>query len=204
MRCLWSGGLLFVAVASLGAQNPKWGSFQGTVRTDWSSDGRTMRLVDEFKYIDPLGSVWVAPTDAEIDGASIPRPFWSFIGGPFEGQYRNASVVHDVACKEKKNTWQKVHQMFYVASLAGGVDEVDAKIMYGAVYHFGPRWGVPTVRSLKDDDDFLRMREYIRRNSSISLEAIEKLTSDLLREVIRVVPPPIRIAPRSANSRNVA
>src|SRR5712692_9140850 len=33
--------------------------------------------------------------------ASIPRAFWSVIGGPLEGQYRNASVFHDVACDQK-------------------------------------------------------------------------------------------------------
>jgi hypothetical protein len=69
--------------------------------------------------------------------------------------------------------------------------------MYAAVYHFGPRWGAPTLRSLKDDEDFLRMRKYIQDNSSISLDAIEKLTSDFLKKLIPVVPPPIRIPPRS-------
>lgn len=34
--------------------------------------------------------------------------FWSFIGGPFEGKYRNASVVHDFLCKVQKRPWRSV------------------------------------------------------------------------------------------------
>lgn len=172
-----------------------WGEFKGTVRAEWLDDGRNMRLLDDFQYIDPLRENWVAPKGAVINGASIPHVFWSFIGGPFEGKYRNASVVHDVACQEKKHSWQKVHQMFYGAVRLGGVGEASGKIMYGAVYHFGPRWDVAPARALQDDADFLRMREYIRRNSAISLEAIEKLTREFLKEVIPEVPRPIRIPP---------
>jgi hypothetical protein len=30
---------------------------------------------------------WVAPANAVVDGASIPKFAWSIIGEPFEGQY---------------------------------------------------------------------------------------------------------------------
>src|SRR5229473_500744 len=72
--------------------------------------------------------------------ASIPRAFWSVIGGPLEGQYRNASVFHDVACDQKSQPWKTVHRMFYNAMRWSGVYEIKAKIMYYAVYNFGPRW----------------------------------------------------------------
>lgn len=62
------------------------------------------------------------------------------MGGPFEGQYRNASVVHDVACVKKSEKWEDVHRMFYYAMRAGGVSETRAALMYAAVYKFGPRW----------------------------------------------------------------
>lgn len=195
MRSMKSSALLlgFVLIMPSIAQSATWGEFKGTVRAEWLDDGRRMRLIDEFQYIDPIGEKWVAPKGAVIDGASIPRVFWSFIGGPFEGRYRNASVVHDVACVEKKHSWRKVHQMFYGATRLGGVGEISGKTMYGAVYHFGPRWDNPPAYTLQDDTDFLRMREYIRRNSAISLEAIEKLTREFLRDVVREVPRPIRI-----------
>ena len=75
-----------------------------------------------------------------VDGASIPEAFWSFIGGPFEGKYRNASVVHDFYCDTRTETWEDVHMVFYNGMRAAGVDPITAKIMYSAVYNFGPRW----------------------------------------------------------------
>ena len=171
----------------------QWGEFRGTVRTEWLSDGRNMRLLSDFEYVDPIGTTWPAPTGTKIDGASIPQVFWSFIGGPFEGKYRSASVVHDYACQVRNRSWRLVHQMFYAACRAGGVSELSSKVMYGAVYHFGPRWADDAVRLLRDDADFLRMREYITRNSKITLDAIEELTSNFLRELVRELPPPRRI-----------
>ncbi len=195
MRQMMGLGLGLILILPCVTDSASWGEFKGTVRAEWLDDGRNMRLLDDFQYIDPLSEKWVAPKGAVINGASIPRVFWSFIGGPFEGKYRNASVVHDVACQERKHSWRKVHQMFYGAVRLGGVGEVSGKTMYGAVYHFGPRWEVAPARALQDDVDFLRMREYIRRNSAISLEAIEKLTREFLREVIPEVPRAIRIPP---------
>ena len=67
--------------------------------------------------------------------------FWSIIGGPYEGKYRFASIVHDRYCVDHGGrTWKEVHRMFHHACLAGGTDPQLAKLMYAAVYHFGPRW----------------------------------------------------------------
>lgn len=118
-----------------------YGRFVGSVVVEWLDDGRLMKLIAPFAYIAPDGLQWDAPAGSIIDGASIPRFAWSIIGGPFEGKYRNASVIHDVACDERLRSWQEVHQTFYTAMLASDVDKITAKIMYAAVYHFGPRWG---------------------------------------------------------------
>jgi hypothetical protein len=99
-----------------------------------------MTLREDFAYIDSMGRRWLAPTGTVVDGASIPRLFWTVIGSPFAGKYRNASVVHDIECDEMRQPWQEVHRMFYEACRCGGVDEAQAKTMYYAVYHFGPRW----------------------------------------------------------------
>ncbi len=153
-----------------------WGHFVGIVETEWHDDGRTMTLLDDFGYVDRTGYDWKAPEGHNIDGASIPRVFWTFIGGPFEGKYRNASVVHDYECDVKQRPWRLVHRMFYNASRCGGVEETRAKVMYAAVYHFGPRWGSNKgLRPLKTDEDFLRLRDYIRSNPTISLDQIESL-----------------------------
>jgi hypothetical protein len=69
--------------------------------------------------------------------------FWSIAGGPFEGKYRKASVLHDVACQVKKQTWRRVHRMFFDAMMCEGLPLKKALALYGAVYHFGPQWDDP-------------------------------------------------------------
>ena len=93
----------------------KWGHYDGEPVTKWNPDGRTMTLLTELRYTDPHGEVWVAPIGSVVDGASIPRYLWSVMGGPFEGKYRNASVLHDVAYGEHKRPWQDCDRMFYYA-----------------------------------------------------------------------------------------
>ena len=105
-----------------------------------------MRLLEDAKYIARDGRVWLAPKGWSIDGASIPKAFWCSVGGPYEDTYRDASVFHDVACDQKTAHWQDVHYMFYTGMKCSGVDEEKAKIMYAAVYRFGPRWAEPQAR----------------------------------------------------------
>jgi len=116
------------------------GHFDGEVVATWLSDHRRMRLEEDFAFVDASGKRWEAPEGSVVDGASIPRPLWALVGGPFLGGYRKASVVHDVACQERNESWEDVHRMFYEACIAGGTRTPEAKVMYWAVYHFGPRW----------------------------------------------------------------
>ncbi len=124
----------------------KWGYFSGEPVTKWNPDGRTMTLLTELRYTDPHGQVWIAPAGSVVDGASIPRYLWSLMGGPFEGKYRNASVLHDVAYGEKKRPWQDCDRMFYYAMRCSGVSAVEAKTMYYALYKFGHHWKFPIKR----------------------------------------------------------
>lgn len=128
-----------------------FGHFEGDVIAVWLADGRNMRLTADFAYVDPRRKRWLSPKDSVVNGASIPWIFWSVIGGPFEGQYRNASVLHDVACEQMHNAWQNVHLMFYEACRCGGVAESRAKLMYWAVYHFGPRWRLVSETRVVDN-----------------------------------------------------
>jgi hypothetical protein len=124
----------------------KWGSFNGEPVTKWNRDGRTMTLLTELRYTDPNGEVWVAPIGSVVDGASIPRYLWSIMGGPFEGRYRKASVLHDVAYGEKKRPWQDCDRMFYYAMRCSGVSGTTAKTMFYALYRFGHHWKFPIKR----------------------------------------------------------
>jgi Protein of unknown function (DUF1353) len=124
----------------------KWGHFDGEPVTKWNPDGRTMTLLTELRYTDPKGEVWVAPIGSQVDGASIPRYLWSVMGGPFEGKYRNASVLHDVAYGQRNRPWQDCDRMFYYAMRCSGVSAVEAKTMYYALYRFGNHWKFPIKR----------------------------------------------------------
>jgi hypothetical protein len=133
---------------TLGAlQSHKWGYYSGAPETRWDPDGRNMTLLSELRYSDPQGIVWIAPAGSKVDGASIPRSLWSIMGGPFEGKYRNASVLHDVAYEQHNRPWQDCDRMFYNAMRCSGVGAVEAKTMYYALYKFGHHWKFPIKRA---------------------------------------------------------
>ncbi len=167
----------------------QFGYFEGRVVAVWSNDGRQMTLNEPFVYVAPDGKKWNAPNGSVVDGASIPRLFWTLIGGPFEGKYRNASVVHDVACQEKMESWEEVHLMFYFACRCGGVGTAKAKLMYWAVYHGCPRWkrclvdGKPVYEMRSppikhfDEEQVQRITSYIETNNP-SLEELRSLRLD--------------------------
>jgi hypothetical protein len=124
----------------------KWGYYSGDPILKWNPDGRTMTLVTELSYTDPQGIIWDAPAGSVTDGASLPRYLWSLIGGPFEGQYRNASILHDVAYEKHNRPWWDCDRMFYNAMRCSGVNAVQAKTMYYALYKFGHHWKFPIKR----------------------------------------------------------
>ncbi len=117
-------------------------------RIELLADGRKARLLASLSFVQGDGTEWLAPVGSELDGASIPWPLWSIIGGPFEGQYRDASIVHDYYCVSRTRSWSDTHRMFYDGMRCSGVSEVKAKIMYYAVYRFGPRWPTPGLESV--------------------------------------------------------
>jgi len=120
--------------------------FFGEVRTQWLREGgpdRRMQLLENFAFEDDNGLRWEAPQDSIIDGASIPEFLWSAaVGTPYVGDYRRATVLHDVACQEMSKPHKDVHRMFYDAMVTDGVAEAKAQQMYGAVRIFGPKWTV--------------------------------------------------------------
>jgi hypothetical protein len=132
--------VLSVSVWSSHAQE-LFGRFKGEIVASWDAGGRNMKLQSPFGYVDPSGLEWDVPAGYETDGASVPTIFWSPYP-PFTGKYRAAAVIHDYYCYARPRPWQLTHQVFYFAMRAAGVAERQAKVMYGAVYFFGPRWGI--------------------------------------------------------------
>jgi Protein of unknown function (DUF1353) len=153
--------------------NHPWGYYSGQVETRWENDGRHMTLLSELHYTDPDGVVWTAPAGSVVDGASIPRVLWSFMGGPFDGKYRNASVLHDVAYDEKTRPWKQCDRMFYNAMRCSGVSPTEAKTMYYALYRHGRHWkhlrGVAAAIAVEE--------ETVPRALPVSEEEIEETRS---------------------------
>jgi len=121
------------------------GYFEGEVIAKWlknSGKDRDMELMENFSYTDPDNKIWVAKVGDVVNGASIPASLWGIVlGSPFVGDYRRATVLHDVACVERTEPSSIVHKMFYHAMLCDGVKKSKAYKMYKAVDWFGSDWG---------------------------------------------------------------
>lgn len=142
-KLIIAGALIFASHFSLA--NPPtsfYGRYEGELILEPLPGTGAMKLLKLYSYIDPAGGRWDAPAGTVSDGASIPRFVWSIVGDPWGADYRNAAIIHDVACKKKERPWEAVHLTFYYAMLAAGVSETRARIMYSAVNNFGPRWGI--------------------------------------------------------------
>jgi hypothetical protein len=177
-----------MATRNRGVRRPG-GRFPTRPETRWLEDGRLMTLITPFSFVDDAGVTWTAPADTRIDGASIPKPFWSLVGGPYEGKYRDASVVHDAECiAPYKHRWQDVHRMFYAACLAGGVKPRKALLLYMAVYLFGPHWDWPAITVGRaprcTEDDATRAVAWLRARPRATHEDVEALTVEGLRRVV--------------------
>lgn len=118
----------------------KPGQFHGRLVLLPLPDGINMKLLEEFGYTDWEGDTLTAPVGFVTDGASIPRALWTIVGGPWDGKYRGAAVVHDVGCDTRQLTWQATDELFYDAMIDLGVSQPQAITMYLGVYLGGPRW----------------------------------------------------------------
>src|SRR5947208_14835064 len=65
------------------------------------------------------------------------------MGGPFDGKYRTASVLHYVAYDQKTRPWKEADRMFYNAMRCSGASPTEAKTMYYALYRHGRHWKYP-------------------------------------------------------------
>lgn len=101
---------------------------------------RDIKLVQPFGYIDPRGLHWDVPVGYITNGASIPASLWSIVGGPFDGPYRDAAVLHDYYCEAKTRSSDDTHKMYYEAARARGTSENIAQTMYMGLVFGGPTW----------------------------------------------------------------
>lgn len=144
--------------------------------------GRLLKLLDDFDYRDEDCRIWRAPKNFVSDGASIPQAFWSLIGGPWDGVYSNAAVIHDYECVRRTTAWEQVHKLFFRAMLAAGTEPLRAKLMYAAVYHCGPKWdaqGRPLPTCTMSPTSLFRLyREIAERSKAPESELKRKILAE--------------------------
>jgi hypothetical protein len=191
---------------AVAANSGDYGSFDDCVHACWLKDGRHMALLEPLIFHQTQGQrIWTAPVGTYTDGASIPLIFWSVIGGPYEGKYRDAAVNHDYECCVQQNAWQDVHRMFYDGMMARGVEFWRAKRMYFAVYFFGPRWPKPAAPPKRGfiEGDVARAADLFQDEPDVTLEDIEQLTPAKLRTQSTRIPAHIEGAKLLDDTRKI-
>ena len=134
--------------------------FSGEPQTLWLTEkgpDRNMVLTENFWFCDSNGRLWDAPAKAKINGASIPTFLWSLIGSPYTGDYRRASIVHDVACDLAVGNpamRKAADRMFFEACREGGCSKWDATVLY-----IGVRFGAWLGNMALLDDQIVRLSE---------------------------------------------
>lgn len=132
-------------------KNVSAGTFKGQIKVLFvepkKADDRDVQLLEPFGYRDSKGVDWEVPAGFKSDGASIPWGLWTFIGGPYDGPYRDAAILHDYYCTKKDRTWEEVHAMFLEAAIKRGVPESTAQTMYAGILYGGPRWPAPLKKA---------------------------------------------------------
>ena len=159
-----------------------WGAYQNRpldLRDLVPPDGRRFSLPHEFNYLDPKKQLWEAPSGLIVDGATIPMPFWSVIGGPFSGRIGKRPSCTTPAAARKTRPWREVHRMFYEGMRCSGVGWVKAKTMYLAVYAFGPRW--KNLNSSMPKDCLLATPS----GTPPQIGALKISTTDVAQQVVR-------------------
>lgn len=127
-------------------------------------------LVDEeLRFIDSMGTAWIAPKGTLTDGASVPRLALWVTEGRFAPHLLKAAIIHDAYCGGEnaertrdqfmRRPWRAVHRMFHEALVAGGTPPLEAKIMFAAVWLSGPRWDDP-IHDLSQVPEEVLMAEF--------------------------------------------
>ncbi|MAS94069.1 MAG: hypothetical protein CMO55_12810 [Verrucomicrobiales bacterium] len=164
--------------------NPDLAEFRGTVKAEWirnsdPRDAKKFKLLDTIEYTASNGTTWTANSGSEIDGASIPRIFWTLVGAPTTGLYRDASVIHDVYCDSRERSWEETHWVFRDACREAGLGPWKANLMYLAVFHYGPIWDLEgnLQRAVQpvSPETAKKMRDFCRDNPDLTAEQLRQI-----------------------------
>jgi hypothetical protein len=110
---------------------------------------KRIRLVRDWYFLWGGKAYWI-PAGYTIDGASIPRLFWSIIGSPFAPELIAAALAHDWIYLVHILKRAEADEIFYQLLLQCGVSKWRARTMWAAVRSFG--FG-PWVNSHEDAEE---------------------------------------------------
>ena len=95
-------------------------------------NGVMWELMKRFEYCPDKGDIIKVPVGFKFDFASIPKIFWSFIGGP-TGRYGPAALIHDFLYFSQTTTRSKADKILLAAMKILKVSWWRRRIMYYAV-----------------------------------------------------------------------
>lgn len=89
-----------------------------------------------------MGWLLDIPERYPTDGASVPRPLWSFTGYLPDGKHRAAALVHDFLCDKQFwwCNWLDAADCFAHYQRLARVRPAKIVATYWAVVIFGPKW----------------------------------------------------------------
>lgn len=99
-------------------------------------DGKRAVLKTPYKYRLVTGEIIEVPVGFITDGTSIPKIFWSIIGGPW-GEYLYAAIPHDYLYHTQTTSRKEADNMFLRIMVYLGVSEWKYKTMHRAVRDWG-------------------------------------------------------------------
>ena len=114
------------------------GKFTGKYKIEGHT-AYTFKTLAELSYTTNKGVTHTVPIGFKTDGASIPKIFWSFIGSPFTGFYRRATLIHDYLYYSQTTTRLYADKIFLEAMKSLRVSWWKRKTMYFAVRGFAGR-----------------------------------------------------------------
>ncbi|MCP5002385.1 MAG: DUF1353 domain-containing protein [Planctomycetes bacterium] len=129
-----------IGVVAAGTVKPKDPSFFGNLTLEIDEDKFQAVTNGDLGFVDSSGKKWIVPKGEVINGAYVPRVYWSQLGSPLNSAYTIPLALHEFYSTIKTESSETVNHMFYEALLKAGVSELKAKMFYVAVTNFGPRW----------------------------------------------------------------
>lgn len=104
------------------------------MRIEFNEGSNTVTLCQNYmRYSSIVGDTVFIAEGFVFDGASIPKAFWSLIGSPFSGKYRQSALIHDALYASELVPRDEADKCFLELMEKDGVSWLKRYTMYNAV-----------------------------------------------------------------------